>query len=699
MLSSFLKPRLKTIFSLVIVIILLHISQSVISLKLAENKEKILSFLSEKLGYKLSLDDISFRFIEGLRLKGMIIYSRKLEKPPVFIKEARVTFKVLPLFIGKIGLGKIHVNEAVFLMKREEEGINLQVVFSNIYKRLIQRKLLLTQILIENIDVTIDKARIILAGDPKLNKNPELSLADSHIQQRKNKLKFKGDIKFKYLLPDNLFISRFFKDKLLEQNIRCTLQGNILGKNMILDMVQLNLGKEQLLGIGVTRDFMEKNPFIDIIFIPSSISLNNIPFIKNNFNITGSASINFKINGLMDNPDLSVNAMVQNCAFRYHISNGEIFDVQNLYGELEYAGKNFKLNNIDLTLNNTPIQLDMKIDNRSPQPAVNFNFSLPEQFLRKHDPAFKKLELFFSGILNKTLKGDLKIKALYMRKGMFVNMEGDFKDIDFDYFDPAGKTFKARVFKLAKYNSEKVQQLNLKDLDSSIYVGKNRLEIKDIKFSGYSGKFNASLNLDTQGRANIKTMILGKNLDVKKLMPEINVTDKLLTGTMETSIILNNQEQEFLSGECLVKNGTMDLSALSSVVKLPPLKNKAFKTMRADFAITPELIRMRNLKIENHDMVINASWDANSKLTGSIDIQIKWDLLNQSAPFRKLLSLIRIKGPFVDFKFLLGGTPKAVRYMWLKNEFKERLKEQLPGWVKRSIENSLDKTIDELSTQ
>jgi len=96
--------------------------------------------------------------------------------------------------------------------------------------------------------------------------------------------------------------------------------------------------------------------------------------------------------------------------------------------------------------------------------------------------------------------------------------------------------------------------------------------------------------------------------------------------------------------------------------------------------------------------MLNAFCDTNNRINGVLNIKIASELLNQSVQFRKLLNLARLKTEYIDFKFLLGGVPKAVRFMWAKGEFKEKIKQRLPGGIKKSIQVDIDKNIEDLST-
>lgn len=106
---------------------------------------------------------------------------------------------------------------------------------------------------------------------------------------------------------------------------------------------------------------------------------------------------------------------------------------------------------------------------------------------------------------------------------------------------------------------------------------------------------------------------------------------------------------------------------------------------------------MHTMKLNNPDIMLDASWNTNGKIDGLLNLEVSSELLSQSRPFKKLLNLTRTKKPYIDFDFSLGGIPKTVRAMWMKGEFKDKIKEGLPAWVKRKIERELDNLVEELS--
>ena len=693
--NSFAKSRLKRLFiPSFIVIVLLILAQIFISNILRKYKPRIVDYLSATFGYRLVIEGVSFDFIGGARLKGISVFYNEGGRAPVFIKEAGMYFRLLPLIYGEIVVGRIRINELRLLFKREKEGVNLQIIYSDIYKRILKTKNLPLGISTNKITVDIKTIKIVPIDNPYLEKNMLISVQNSRIEYKNGKFKFEGNIKLTYRFLPN--IARFLNNDLLEQGIKCMVQGNIEGNNLNMDLILLSIGKEEMLGMGVNKNFAERNPYLDINFIPANISLDNIVFLKSNLDAKGSFFILPKIYGLMDNPKIFLNALLENCNFKYHISGGEIFNIRNLMGQIEYQSGSLKINNAYLEFNDFPLNIKMQAS-ISAQPDISLNVSLPQKFLFSHIPSIKKLEVEFKGSFKNMVMGDLEVRTLYTRKGLNLDMRAYFKNIEFDYRNAKEKYLKADTLELIKDNTYKIQKLSFTGLKSNIYLDKNKFEIRNIGFLGYNGKLSGKLNIDMADKTTLIFGLNGEQLDVKSLMRDINLTDKLLGGKMAVKITFNNRLKEFLKGYCYIRDGVTDLDALTNYVKLPSLKDKQFDIMHAYFSISKDIIRLRGLKLKSPDIMLNAFCDTNNRINGVLNIKIASGLLNQSVQFRRLLNLARLKTEYIDFKFLLGGVPKAVRFMWMKGDFKEKIKQKLPIGIKEYIQVDIDKNIEGLS--
>ncbi|MEW6075550.1 MAG: hypothetical protein AB1530_04495 [Candidatus Omnitrophota bacterium] len=671
--------------------------QGILSYSFQKSSPQLIAFLSDLFGCRLEIESIGFNYLRGVVVRGVAIFCAQEEQPSIYIKSASIPLSLTSLFRGKIVLDAIRVHEALFLVKREPQGLNLQIVYSDIYKRLSRFKNQPAGIRLINTSVYVGHAQIFFTDKPSFEHDIYLSLRKARIRlDSSGHVRFKGKLHFKYLMSDRLFVTRFFQQKLIQEEFDCAMQGKVRGNDFVMDMILLNIGKEQIIGMGVNRDFAEYNPRLDITFIPSTVQVSSIGFLKNNFHPSGSIFVSLKIHGPMDNSEFSLAGYAIDCSFRYHISSGEVFDIKNLNGELEFARGALKIRNANFWLNNLPLNLAFEFYALR-EPKVFCMLSFPQQFIAFHDPFLTKLEAVFEGKIKHTMKGTLSVSGIYKRKNEPLDLKAEFRNVDFDYFNPLEKSLKADSVSLVKHGAAGDHKLYFGEFSSIFRIGKNRFAINDIGFKGYQGRFSGKMTVDIKNKALFNGFIKGNDIDVRELIPDLNVTSKLLSGTMETLLKFDNSENEFLKARCYVRNGAADLDLLASIIRLPSLTNMGFSAMHLYFTLSQELVRMRGLSLRSKDFMMDAHWDTNGRVEGEMDIQMSSELLNQSVSFKKLLSLTKIKKPYIDFKFMLGGVPRAVRVLWLRGEFKEKIKEELPDWMERSIQKSLDQAIDELS--
>lgn len=691
-----LKSRPNRFLILILIFVIVAFSfQAIVSNILYKQKPKIENYLNSAFGYRITFKRISFNLLKGLHIKGISIFYNAEDKTAVFVKNALISVKIPSIFLGKVVL-EIKADETQLLVKKEEEGYNLQIIFSDIYKKISEHKSRLSNIFAKNVSIFVGLAKFIHADNPRLANNMHILLRHSQIEQRGEKFKFNSDIEFKYPLQGASYMSRFIKDKGMEEAIKCAIQGTIKNKDLHMDLISVNIKGEQILGMGINKGFAERNPYIDIIFIPSTISLNNIAFLSGSFKPVGHIFISLKINGLLDSVKTMMSAILDDCSFGYTLEEGQALSIKDLRGDLEYKDNQIKFNNGYLELNDLPLNFILKTD-VSDKPRIDLKVSVPKEFLYSQQLPLDKLEVIFNGKLKKTLMGNLEISALYKRKAMHLDMKAYFKNIDFDYANLKEKYFRADSLELIKSNVNKVQRLNFTDLKTKLIVNKNKIEIGELKFCGYNGALNGRLDLDMIGKTSLVFMLNGAGLDVKALMQDINISNKLLSGNMDIKIAFDNRVEEFLKGRCYIKDGTTDLDVLLGILKFPSLKGVNFDIMHTYFSISKNIIKVRGVKLLSPDVMLNAYWDTNNRINGVLNMKMSSEFLKTSTQFRKLLNLTRIKKPYIDFGFSLGGLPDVVRFRWRKDEFKDKLDSALPAGIKKSIQANLDKTLEDLS--
>lgn len=671
------------------------LTQAFISAYLARNKEKITAAAQAKLGYRLQLDKISFSFINGVHLKGLRIFYDSQPHPVISAQNINLKIRLLPLFLAKVS-AHIKIGNLRITAKKEPRGYNYQIITSDMSKRLSDIDARGIKLTFHAITAAIKRSEFIYPD----SQNNCLTLeyrATRIILDSYNKLKLNTEIRVHYSIPAEGGMAKFINLYEIHERLKCILHGTLQDKDLNIGLISLAKGKDQIIGTGKIKDFTEANPVFDINFINSTVRLDNIVFLRKAFAAEGNISISLKLYGPMDNTKFIARAQMDNCYFKYKIRPQEVFSVNNAGGIIESDGAQASIRSLTFyDAGGLPYRVNAKIT-LSQEPQVELGLYLGRDFFAPQNIPLDKLEIGFNGKVSGALTGSLEIKAFYAKTQPGFNIAANLQNIFFDYAGPKEQHFKTDII-LIKNNAYLSQKLTLNGFTAVIAKNKDQINITDISLAAYGARLNGSAKLDFRDvKPHFTLKLKGAGLDVKAIMEDTKITNKLLSGDMDTWILFDNRKREFLKGYCRVKNGTVDLNVLASAVKFPSLNLSGFYIMEAFFSCSNDAASVRGVKLYSKDLKFKGFWNISPALKGAVNMAASSQLLSQSPSFRKLLSIADINKPYIDFKFLLAGQPQALRFLWAKGEFKERLEQGIPGWIKRRIQNSLNESINEVA--
>jgi len=672
--------RLKLLLALTIAVFLAVLLQTGLSFVLRKSKPGIEARLSSELGREISLENVSFSFYRGLRVRGLRVFYRRGEEPAIFIDDAYISFRILPLFKGKLSPGRIRAGEMSVNVKKEEEGQNIQVIISDMRKKVSGRVEPAAAPVKAKTKVSIASAKIIYPLESK--QKAVFFLKKILLEQNADRFRmsFNGQLDYPFSGYD------------LKQKFKFTAEGAVKGMEMGLNLILVEIGTDQLLGTGVVYDFLERNPYVDVILVPSGLALNNIDFLKEGFSAEGSAFISLKLTGNMDKPELIAEAILDDCRLKYAPEDAAHFMIENLSGDLKFIKGRLKLARGSFNANGLPLNAAFETF-PSGTKQIDLNLSLTPEYLRPLN--LESLDFNFQGQINPSLSGDVSARAVYAAKEGSINMRADCRNM---LFNSKTRSFTASSVELNKESGDSPQKMSFSRLAGDLSTGKDLVEIKDITMDGYFGKIKGSLKLFIKGASSKLTFWLsGSGLDARRVFSDLNTFDNLLSGDIYADIYFDNTLKYFLSGDCYIKKGAADLNAFASVVKFPSLSNVIFDDIHLKFSLSRDILVISEANFLGPDVILDANWKSNSKIEGSFFIKVRSVLLKESPEFRRLLSFAGVREPFIDFKFALGGIPQAVRLRWEKGEFKERIESGLFPFVKRAMEAKLDGMIEELA--
>ncbi len=126
----------KGILKVIILFLILAVSfQALISYSLSKSKSKLLNYFSDTLGYKFTLQSISFNFLSGLHIRGACVYDHNEIKPAAGAEDIFISIRLLPLFTKRGLVPLIRINKAYLFIAKETNGLGPQIIFSDICKK------------------------------------------------------------------------------------------------------------------------------------------------------------------------------------------------------------------------------------------------------------------------------------------------------------------------------------------------------------------------------------------------------------------------------------------------------------------------------------------------------------------------------------------------------------------------------------
>lgn len=690
----FSRLRHKPAFIIIALITAFILVQAAASFALLRNRQKIINRISQTIGCRVNTESISFDFLRGLHLKKVSVFYANQDNPALLIKNIFISPGILPLLLRRTLVVQAAIDKAQVLLKKEKDGLNLQVIFSDAIKRMPEFKFPALPIFKNEIRLRIREAEIAYTH----NENIKLLLKDARLRQGEERLNFDSTVQFKYRFPQDAYVSKLFSGNELKQEMNCSLQGTLKEKDLIIELISLTAGKDQILGTGVTRGYAEKNPYIDINFMQSVISLESLSFLKDRLDVDGHTFFFARLYGAMDDAKIILSGKLQDCSLSSLPGREQLYEIKGLDAALNYKDNEFRLENSSLKINSLPLNIRM-LSVFLDKPDIILDISLTQEFIASSGLPLQRLEVVLKGKAKRVLEGNAELNLSYLKAGANVDMRGYFKGISLDYRKPFLKDFSCAKIELIRKEGGKIQKLSFSDFKSGIHTDKNRSEVKQLAMNGYGATLAGEMALGAQKSPFLGFTLKGEGLEAESLFHDINITDKILTGDTKVKITFDNKSPEFLKGAFFIKKGRANLDILAKIIGSASLKSTNFDTMDIHFLFTKEKITITDLRMHSSDVQLEASWDTNGSIEGKLNLKLSSQLLNQSPPFKKLLSMTRIKSPFIDFDFTLGGTPEVVRVEWLKGEFRDKIKKALPARIEKSIENNLDKMIDELSAK
>ncbi|MFH1458834.1 MAG: AsmA-like C-terminal region-containing protein [Candidatus Omnitrophota bacterium] len=657
---------------------------------LVANKEKIEKKISNYFGKQVSIARIHYAPPGFIILEDVTILDNKDKKyPPLSIQRIMLAFSIKEflnnknLVINKIYFTKpkIDADQYPLFLK---ENIQKIVEFINILSRGRPLKIIIEDALLVKKRVGNKINAIIMNLKIQVGKQ-------QHVESS-------GQIKICKINEE------IFSEKLQLENIDTPaliyqFQGLIVPEGAIIDNIYIEYsGLNARLRGQLKRSMLELKGYS---------TLENF-FDKTLINKSSKAEIVKKIKQLI---------LYQRIPQKLGIGTGGV-DIVDIDCQIKFTSKKAVLEKLNCFVQNIPVNLTGEIS-FEPETAFNVNVStFPDQkdTLRKENP--QRLNFLLNcKIKENKFSGDLE--AAFSRIANKKIIEQNFR-MNFHKAVLGLSTeerFKLFIEKLTiLYNwGKNNHSFLLKNCDSIL-----NFQNKDIKFI----KFNSQIfdgKISGYGLINLAYQPLKISSDLKVSDVSANELDSILFslfgeyqrlpaklpgriyGNFNGNLSYTNYPAYRLKGAIAIKNGYLNNVSffvwLSEFFKIPDLEKIDFNNIYTEFKISDQNSLFNEVRLESEKIFLRAEFNLNQNefISSRISLTLPRQLLATSAKFQLLLSLISADIDKFTFKFQLSGLYNSINFKWLESDFKQKVKEMLPGFIERGIERKIEKAIKSIA--
>lgn len=519
----------------------------------------------------------------GLKANDLAYYNAPGFVPKVFVsaKEMDIKIKVVPLFTGKVEVGKITLDNATLnLIKNKAGQYNWQTVGKD-------KK--------ENQDVSKhDNAMTKLSIASLKIKNGKLNWYDQQNDTKK-------------LITDlNISSKHIQTNKPFPVSLQFALLNDQKQKQLELDLssdISLSSDQQQysLKNIDITGDyFKEKN--------------------KISLKASGDLTADLQTEKLMTELDFvfgdakgKLNMQGTSINNKPHLTGTVVLDEFNLKNLLQALGNSVNFKNNDAL---TSFSLSSKLDVSGP--AIKLS-----QMHAKMD----KMDVHGNIGINseqKNITFNLNANQILIDDYLSNSSEADQKADDIDSKDSKNSAWSANGnFNIQKLTSDK---LTFNNVAANLSMGHNIIRIAPLSSDFYSGKLNGSIVIDkhqkNQTAIYIKQSV--KNMDIKSLLHEFSDADKL-SGTTNLTANLSS----------VIDKNTPFLSALNGTINFD-LNNGGLKGVDVIYQLSRAhafVKRLPSPKISDSKETLFTTLSATGNVANGV---IATDNLTLTSPYLKV---------------------------------------------------------------
>lgn len=665
--------RVKVVFITVIIFLLCAVIFTVlVNIFLHFSHKSIEQSISQYLSKKVSLGDINYSFPNRVTINKVYfpldVTAVKNDFSIDYIEKLSMIFFVTKLVTKhKLEIGKVYLDQPKITI------FKYNFLFSNDIQWLVNRVSSLVQD--RTIKIDVRDALIIIARKNTLG--PFIFNAVFKISKDKSILSY-GNIvigsSVNYILPKGK------TENLYKNNFEYSFAGYIKRNGINIENIELK------------KDYCYLKLWGNLEI--NTLKLNGIISLGNNV----------KPGGLSGDNDLTSNlkrifTKPYNYALTKNIIN--IFDLDCL---VRFSAGKINIDNISFTYGDIPYLLsgDIAI---SPQTFVNLKFSSYPNISREE--RFRQsnaLEIQVAGLIAKEqFSGSIGLDYFdHIIYSMPSHIGATFDNLRFSFDKNMQVRLFSREVKLSYQKNKSNHEVILNNLNVFSHLKSKKIKLSANMYNGFlwvEGVINF-----TNKYNNLLFNIKVKDVLANHMAGMLSYFGAVF-GKLNASAVCQLIPNFFIKGQMAIDKGYIDnlifFNWIADFFSIDLLRRPDFDQLAISFYLDNNSRKLTNIDLNSKNVRLTGNFgiDSNNLVASKISLGLSRELLDNSPKTRPLLRFMGGGIDFLNFDFQLSGFFNAMNFKWLDSDFRNRLKNMLPGIIESAFEQRVESAVKLLKQQ
>ena len=174
-------------------------------------------------------------------------------------------------------------------------------------------------------------------------------------------------------------------------------------------------------------------------------------------------------------------------------------------------------------------------------------------------------------------------------------------------------------------------------------------------------------------------------------------------GKSEGQIHYRSYPDSNLTGTIFINKGYLEdvefFGWLADFFGIPSLERIDFDKLSISFLVNDKAATLDKISLESEDLTLNGYFSIyeNDLVSSRLSLSLSRGLLETSPKLKSLLALLEEDFSYLSFDFQLSGLMQAMNFKWLDSDFKRKLRESIPGFVQKGMEEKVEGIIESIS--